>query len=61
MDLCFIFSINCLSGKYNMGNECFTEKFHRYTKKRANSGALGLIAASDVSYSFVNDTNVWGM
>ncbi len=55
-DPCFIFSINCLTGKYNWGSECFTEKFHRMEQ-----GALGLIAASEVSYSFVNDTYVWGL
>jgi hypothetical protein len=60
-DLCFIFSINCLTGKYNMSGECFTEKFHRHTKNGENAGALGLIAASEVSYSFVNDVYVWGM
>ncbi len=60
-DLCFIFSINCLTGKYNWGNECFTEKFHRHTYNGENAGALGLIAASEVSYSFVNDTYVWGL
>lgn len=60
-DLTFIFSINCLTGKYNLSGECFTEKFHRYTNNGLNSGALGLIAASEVSYSFVNDTYVWGM
>ncbi len=60
-DLTFVMSINCLTGKYNMSSECFTEKFHRYTKNGQNSGALGLIAASEVSYSFVNDVYVWGM
>lgn len=60
-DLTFIFSINCLTGKYNISGECFTEKFHRYTSSGQNSGALGLIAASEVSYSFVNDTYVWGI
>ncbi len=60
-DLCFIFSINCLTGKYNWSNECFTEKFHRYKYNNQNSGALGVIGASEVSYSFVNDTYVWGM
>ncbi len=59
--LSFIFSINCLTGKYNWSNECFTEKFHRYTYNGQNAGALGLIAASEVSYSFVNDTYLWGM
>lgn len=60
-DLVFVFSINCLTGKYNMSGECFAEKFHRYTYNGQNSGALGIIAASEVSYSFVNDTYVWGM
>ncbi len=60
-DLSFIFSINCLTGKYNMSGECFAEKFHRYTYGGENAGAFGLIAASEVSYSFVNDTYVWGL
>jgi len=60
-DLTFIFSINCLTGKYNWNNECFTEKFHRHTSGNQTSGALGLIAASEISYSFVNDTYVWGL
>ncbi|MHC1776847.1 MAG: C25 family cysteine peptidase [Lentimicrobium sp.] len=60
-DLSFILSINCLTGKYNWSSECFTEKFHRYTYNNQPSGALGLIAASETSYSFVNDTYVWGM
>ncbi len=60
-DLTFVMSINCLTGKYNSSGECFAEKFHRYTHDGENSGALGIIAASEVSYSFVNDTYVWGM
>ncbi len=60
-DLSFILSINCLTGKYNYGSECFTEKFHRYTYNNQPAGALGLTAASETSYSFVNDTYVWGM
>jgi len=52
----YVFSTNCLTGKYNWYSECFTEKFHRFTY-----GALGLNAATEVSYSFVNDTYVWGM
>lgn len=55
-DPIFVFSINCLTGKYNWSGECFTEKFHRMEQ-----GALGLTAASEVSYSFVNDTYVWGL
>ncbi|MCK5078736.1 MAG: hypothetical protein KAR09_02265, partial [Bacteroidales bacterium] len=59
-DLTFIWSINCLTGKYNMSGDCFAEKFHRHTSGGQNSGALGINAASEVSYSFVNDTYVWG-
>lgn len=55
-DLVFVFSINCLTGKYNAAQNSFAELFHRHEQ-----GALGLIAASEVSYSFVNDTFVWGM
>jgi len=55
-DLTFVFSINCLTGKFNVGGECFAEKFHRHPY-----GALGIIAATESSYSFVNDTYVWGM
>ncbi|MEN8226339.1 MAG: C25 family cysteine peptidase, partial [Bacteroidota bacterium] len=55
-DPIFVFSINCLTGKYNWGSECFAEKFHRMEQ-----GAVGIIAASEVSYSFVNDTYVWGL
>lgn len=60
-DLTWVFSINCLTGKYNLSGECFAEKFHRYTYNGQFSGALGITAASEVSYSFVNDTYVWGM
>jgi len=55
-DLTYVFSINCLTGKFNINGECFAEKFHRM-----EHGALGIIAATEVSYSFVNDTYVWGL
>jgi len=60
-DLPFIFSINCLTGQFDYSSECFAEKIHRYTHNGNNSGALGLIAATQVSYSFVNDAFTWGM
>jgi PKD repeat protein len=60
-ELPFIFSINCQTGAFHRSTECFTEKFHRYKFNNQNSGALGVIAASEVSYSFVNDTYVWGL
>ncbi len=58
--LSYIMSVNCLTGKYNYGNECFAEKFHRYKYNGQNAGCVGILAASETSYSFVNDTYVWG-
>ena len=57
-DLTYVMSNNCLTGRfnYNGSNGCFAEAFHRH-----QHGALGLIAATQVSYSFVNDVYVWGV
>lgn len=58
-DLTYVMSNNCLTGRFNYGGSgsdgCFAEAFHRH-----QHGALGLIAATQVSYSFVNDVYVWG-
>ena len=52
----FVYSINCLTGMYQHPTaRVFCEKFHRIT-----AGALGFNAPTEVSYSFVNDTYVWG-
>jgi hypothetical protein len=60
-DLVFVNSINCSTGKFNYSGSCLVEKFHRHTSGGQNAGALGVIGASGTSYSFVNDTYVWGM
>ncbi len=52
----FVFSVNCLTGKYNYAGTSFTEMFHRI-----QYGAVGLLAASETSYSFVNDAYIWGV
>ena len=52
----FVNSTNCLTGAYDYYAEVFAEKFYRI-----DNGAWGANAASDVSYSFVNDTYIWGM
>ena len=57
-DLTYVMSNNCLTGRFNYNQNsdgCFAEVFHRH-----QYGALGLIAATEVSYSFVNDIYVWG-
>ncbi|MCF8297312.1 MAG: hypothetical protein K9J13_07225, partial [Saprospiraceae bacterium] len=51
-----VFSINCHTGEFTL-NECFAEKFHR----KANSGAVGVFAASYFSMSGYNDALTVGM
>ncbi len=65
-DLSFIYSINCQTGGYHNPSGCpaegsFVEVFYRYKYNGQNAGALGMVCPSEVSYSFVNDTYVWGM
>ncbi len=59
-DMPYVWSINCLTGNFDLSYEVFAEKFHRYTYNGQNSGAVGIMAATQVSYSFVNDVYVWG-
>ncbi|MDP4281529.1 MAG: C25 family cysteine peptidase, partial [Bacteroidota bacterium] len=56
----FVFSINCQTGAYHRSQECFAEKFHRHSINGHNAGAIGVTAPTEVSYSFVNDTYLWG-
>ena len=65
-DLTFVYSINCQTGAYHNPSGCptegsFVEVFYRYKYNNQNSGALGMVCPSEVSYSFVNDTYCWGM
>lgn len=59
-DLSFIFSMNCQTGMFDYTSEVFAERFHRYTYNGQNAGALGVIAATENSFSFVNDALAWG-
>lgn len=53
----FVFSINCKTAIYSyQSEEVFSEAFHRYEYR-----ALGIIGATQGSYSFVNDTFAWGI
>ena len=57
-DLTFVMSANCRTGHFGYGeddNDCLAERF-----LRINDGAVAVVAASEVSYSFVNDIYVWG-
>ncbi len=56
--LTFIMSANCQTGDFSYGDsvhDCLAERF-----LRIQNGAVGIIAASQFSYSYVNDTYVWG-
>jgi hypothetical protein len=64
-NLPFVYSINCETGAYHNPSGCpaegsFVETFVRYKYSGQNSGALGMVCPSEVSYSFVNDTYLWG-
>ena len=52
----FVFSINCLTGMFDPPVPCFAEAIHRHPQ-----GALGVIAASQVSYAFVDDIYLLGI
>ncbi len=52
-----VFSINCLTGKFNYSRDTFAETFLR----KENSGAVGVVAASEVSYSGYNDLLTHGL
>jgi hypothetical protein len=52
-----VFSINCLTGKFDHSGTCFAEVFLR----KAEGGCVGIIAATEVSYSGYNDLLTHGM
>lgn len=56
--LTFIMSANCQTGHFGYsenGGDCLAERF-----LRIENGAVGIVAASELSFSYVNDTYVWG-
>ena len=57
----FVMSINCLTGKFNYSTNCFCEAWMRRTFNGENAGAVGVLCPTETSYSFVNDTYVWGV
>lgn len=59
--LTFVNTINCQTGTFDYGQDCLVEAFMRRTYNGQNAGAVGCIAPTQTSYSFVNDTYVWGM
>ena len=58
--LTFVNTINCQTGTFDYGSDCLIEAFMRRTSNGQNAGAVGCIGPTQTSYSFVNDTYVWG-
>ena len=58
--LTFVNTINCQTGTFDYSSECLIEAFMRRTSGGQNAGAVGCIGPTQTSYSFVNDTYVWG-
>lgn len=52
-----VFSINCLTGKFNINSDCFCEKF----LKKENGGCVAIYGATQESYSGYNDVLTEGM
>ncbi|MEJ2104021.1 MAG: C25 family cysteine peptidase [Ignavibacteriaceae bacterium] len=52
----FIASIAPLTGKFNYGNDCLAEAFLKHP-----DGAIGVIAATEITYSFVTSDYGWGL
>ena len=60
--LTFVISVDCLTGRFNhLESNCLIEEFMRYTFDNRNAGAVGCIAPTRKSYSFVNDVYSWGL
>ena len=57
----FVNTINCQTGTFDHNPECLIEAFMRRTSGGQNAGAVGCIGPTQTSYSFVNDTYVWGL
>ena len=52
-----VFSINCLTGTFDYGSDCFAEAF----MKKYPGGAVGIVGATEVSYSGYNDLFAHGI
>jgi len=52
-----IFSIACLTGKYNLSYDCFAEK----ALKKSDGGCVGIFAATDVGITGYDDAVAMGM
>ena len=60
--LTFVMSVNCLTGKFDYtGGNCLVDSLMRRMHNGHGAGAVGCIAPTEVSYTPLNDTYVWGV
>lgn len=59
-NLSFVWLADGLSGKFYSYDECLAEKFHRHKFNNTNAGALGVVAATEITYAFMNEVFTWG-
>lgn len=52
-----VFSTTCLSGRFDLSQDCFAQTLINSKQK----GSIGVIAASEISYSGLNDAMINGM
>ncbi len=57
----FLVANDCSSGNFNHSTDCLAEAFMRHTYNGSSAGAVGCIAPTSISFSFVNDVFLWGM
>jgi hypothetical protein len=60
-DPTLVLSLGSLTGKFNASADCLAERFLKHTYNGYPSGAIGVLAASEVTYSFVSDVFAFGM
>jgi len=57
----FMISVNCKTGQYDLGGNCFTEGLMRMTRNGQNAGIVGAISPSGQTFSYANDIFLWGI
>jgi hypothetical protein len=57
----FLVGNDCSSGQFNYQSDCLAEAFMRRTYNNHSAGAVGCIAPTAISYSYVTDVFLWGM
>lgn len=57
----YLITVNCRTGNFSYGQDCLAEGFLRASNSESYLGAVGALAPSAQSYSFANDTYLWGV